>query len=199
MNVTVTIRSYRTTGEPAQITAGELGVLLTATNRVVNYVVYKALRDPTESEKWDIRKDEASPWFGRRSLRYEPDLLTLPITEVRSGSVILQATIDFFNTIGLDRETANSLLQNLIAAGLWVGAADIYTKRAFGAAIQRISPTARGKRYSLNLKIGGSSITIQVEVGNDGRVKVTATAPPEPRGHWSGSNSKPKRRLKRRK
>lgn len=172
----ITIKGFDRHGEPAAITAGELGVLLTASNRVVNYIAYKALTDPEELEQKGVNDDERSPWFGRRSLRYEPDVLVLPIAEVRNGSVILQAAIEFFNLIGLDPETAKNLLLNLIAAGLWDGAKGIYARRAFGAAVQRVARTATGKSYLVDLTIENNALKLKIDISREGKVKVVDVA-----------------------
>jgi len=135
----VIVEAFRDDGK-ARVSVGELGRALPLTNRIVNRLVYDA-------------PDELTPSF---SIGEEPSLVELEITEIRSGSVILDGLIQVAN---------NPFAQN-VAGGLMATA--IYNKgpsiaRSASGSLRKLGKASAGKVLVITIALGARTIRIVTE------------------------------------
>ena len=144
-------------GEKSRLRVGELGRSLTLTNRIVNRLAY----DTTE---------RLSPLI---STRDEPSVVELEITEIRSGSVILDGLI----------QIANSPFAQNVAGGLVASA--IYDKgpsiaRSASRSLRWLGKTSAGKVLVITIALKNVTIRIVTEFSERGTTRTHCDIyPPE--------------------
>jgi hypothetical protein len=153
----------------SDLTVAELGVMLTALNRTLN----KLALDSPELREW-------LPELYYSPIQNEPVFIQLSVTSVRSGSVELQVAIDFLSRIGLDHDTAKTLLIGILANALFDPHRATKIVYDFLRGIKRVSRGALGKTIEMVITIKNAAIRLRAHVSEGGDVEVNVhRSPPD--------------------
>ncbi|WBX94534.1 hypothetical protein [Pseudoxanthomonas mexicana] len=153
--VRVVIESYRESRKVA-LSMAELGQAIIVSNRIVNHLAANA----------DELRYEYSP------SREEPPFVDLEITEVRQGSVILDA---------LAQVVTHPLAQGVATS---IAGAAIYdhapaTVRAVARGLGRLARAAHGKTLVVRIRIGNSAYRIDSSYWNGRMHQKVEQVPPD--------------------
>ena len=153
--IRVVVESYRQ-GEKIPVTVGELGQALTVSNRILNRLSYP---DQERFPQYDAS-------------RQEPAFVELEITEIRQGSVVLDALVQAAN---------HPFVQNV--AGSIVGAV-IYEHgmpiiRSTSSSLRRLAHTASGKTLVISVRIGNAAFRIITEYRDGHSSQQVERIPPD--------------------
>jgi hypothetical protein len=163
--------AYNENQSKVNLTVAEIGVFLTGVNRSFNQYAAQVVESNPDltSKKRDDSKEHLA------SMSEEPSLIRLEVTEIRQGSVEIQAAIDFFAAIGLDPATAKGALIGILTQALGDKKRCKNFENQFQKAIRRIARSSPPKIFQMQIKLGGKNLAYWFKVGTDH--EVTAYTP----------------------